>query len=73
MILNDLTISGVQQKVFYQIRQKGFEQMGLLRQHKPICVATPRKLQIPLMFHGGSCSRMTEMHFFQGLSPVGIN
>ncbi len=35
-------------------------------------LTAPRKQGVLLMLHGGSCSRMVEMHFFLGFSLVGI-
>ncbi len=34
-------------------------------------LTAPRKLHISLMFLSGSCLRFEDIHFFQGLSPIG--
>ncbi len=59
----------------YLIRsvRQWYKQMCPFRPHEPIGVDITKEIVNFCMLHGDSCTRMTEMCFLHGLSPVGVS
>ncbi len=69
-----MSFSGVQQKVFLSdFSDNVYSKCACLGHMSQYVLAASWKLHISFMLYDCSCSRKADMHFFQGLRPVGSN